>query len=232
MANRGPMIPERLLSLFKSMDFLAQARENDKPCFKNACYVQSNAPLGWLMRWWYCEKQSTNGNSYVRACCKEAVEAFEQYEGHDLGKVILEKMLAMRVGIMALVRTYEREIATANDLKLSVLLLDMAIPEAAKVAAGISAPPRRDDAGDKKAATIVAPKPSPASVASPVGTSIVEHARAGSTSPQPAAGPTSPQPVAGSTSSLDQPAEKPEDAKDPKEQKERDPKEGRRGKGR
>lgn len=128
----APTIPVHLEALFEMMDFIASAKKGSKPCFNGLYYVDATSWTGAFYRLLKGEKQSGRGNMEIRKCCEEAAQAYEQYKNTPFKKVILEKMVKLRNGIISIRGTYENddsETATVNHLTNSILVLDMRIPQ-------------------------------------------------------------------------------------------------------
>ena len=136
-------VPVHLQTLFDQMDFIASAGPHMKPCFKRRYYVDSDTWVGAFYRWRDGESQGTAGNTAVRLCCKEAAQAYDQYEHTEFQPIILAKMMDLRRGIETIRSTYQgnpRTIATCTHLFNSILELDRKIPPNMLVAQGIVAP--------------------------------------------------------------------------------------------
>lgn len=144
MANSYLTVPVHLQNLFDMMDFIGNAKTGMKPCFNGKYYVSSDSWTGALYRMKDGEKQSTRGNDIVRKCCQDAAQSYEQYKSTEFGPIILDKMIKLRTGILAIKSTYEiddTEIQTCSHLSNSILELDRKIPHEVLVANGIVPPP-------------------------------------------------------------------------------------------
>lgn len=132
MTSKYLIVPVHLQTLFDTMDFIGHAKVGFKPCFNGMYYVNSNSWLGSLYRFKNGESQSSKGNDIIRKCCQESVQAYNQYEDTDFSEIILNKMLSLREGILAIRETYlndENEVKTCSHLMNSVLELDRKIPK-------------------------------------------------------------------------------------------------------
>jgi hypothetical protein len=140
--NNSTTIPLHLLNLFETMDFLSSAKKDSKPCFNTRQYVDRNSYIGALIRWFNGEKQSTHGNIIIRNCCESASQAYTSYIGTEYEKIILNKIIELRKGLVEIQNTYSkdtREIDTVNHINNSIMILDLKIPFTEKIKHGIIA---------------------------------------------------------------------------------------------
>jgi hypothetical protein len=122
------------------MDFIGAAKPGYKPCFKTNQYVHKTSYFGSMIRWRDDEKQATIGNAKIREYCKEAAEAYDAYKETSYAQIILDRMLKMRNGLLEIRNTYADDINIYTDIDISIMILDVAIPEDTKIATGIMVP--------------------------------------------------------------------------------------------
>jgi hypothetical protein len=140
LAANSPTIPLHLQSLFESMNFLASAVKDGKPCFKTRTYVDRSSYWGAFVRWSAGEKQSAYGNDKIRLCCESACQAYEVYKTTNYEPILIEKMFKLRKGLCEIRDTYEREneIDTVNHINDSIMILDFKLPQEFKLQTGIT----------------------------------------------------------------------------------------------
>ena len=130
---------ESLQKLFNDLDFLSASLTNQKPCFKNRFYVDSDSWIGYFWRRIDGENQANSGNSEINSICRNASENYESYKNNKFfGIILLNKIVEARKGLDRIRNTYKKlnQISTVSSINNNILILDNVIPIDRKITEG------------------------------------------------------------------------------------------------
>lgn len=123
---------EHLQNLFSDLDFLADAKEGQKPCFYSRTYVDSGSWYGTIYRSFKGECQDTIGGGEIAKICKNALETYDRIRETEMGKLLLTKIIGAKLGLKRISFTYSQlnKMSAVRSINNSgIIILDMVIPE-------------------------------------------------------------------------------------------------------
>jgi hypothetical protein len=131
---------ESLTIIYSDLDFLACAKDNEKPCFRTRTYEDKNSWIGAAKRWLASEAQEISGISEMGRISRNAAQNYNQYM-HDknFGPPLKTRIIGARKGLERIARTYEsigRSVTASNIRNGPIMTLDNLLPHDDKVREG------------------------------------------------------------------------------------------------
>jgi len=138
MSSIIPIPSVHLQTLYNNLDFLAEALDGQKPCFRKRCYVDSKSWIGTIYRFFESEEQSSYGNAFINSICIDAAQTYnkelKEPTNTNNNIILLNKIVLARNGINRIQITYKSigKIDVAIKLSNSIGILDNIIPDERK----------------------------------------------------------------------------------------------------
>jgi hypothetical protein len=132
-------LPQHLQELMNNMDLIGLVPKNHKILIKDRTYTPKNSWTGPIYRW-------LAGESYVHTCMvvgrltNEFVQAIVHEKNSEIKDMLMTRGLEYRQGIMNLIGTYADIPDAVTQLRTSLAILDLKIPDEVKKRHGILYP--------------------------------------------------------------------------------------------
>lgn len=132
-------LPQHLQELVNDMDLVGLVPKSHKILIKDRGYISKNSWTGWFYRW-------SSGESYVHTCMtverltQKFVQAIAHEKKSEIKDMLMTRGLEFRQGVMNLIGTYADIPDAVTQLRTSLAILDLKIPDEVKKRHGILYP--------------------------------------------------------------------------------------------